>query len=324
MKNSDMKILCPGIERNDTGGGSTFLKNFQKAIQPLGYRCVSEGEYDVLLIAGASLVSREQVGDAVAKRKPIVLRVDNILEDKKNRNGGMPKMQEYAHVADVVVYQSAWAKRMLMPILKKDGIVIYNGVDTDIFFPEMRKREVSEEHRFFYSKFSRGEGKNVNVVQQWWREHSLYRPQDLLRITGQFADDNFQVNHPFEFHNKEKFEYGGVVKSQEAMAEEMRDCEAAILPYFSDACSNTILEAQACGLYVIFDASGGTPEIIFPGMGEEKKMDIFSPKNDLVRRIDEAREHFNFEEFKNKYSLEKMGRAYHGVMVMVTSNFHEM
>lgn len=321
-----MRIFCPGIERGDTGGGSTFLKNFQKAIEPFGHRCTAEGEYDVLLIAGATLASREQVVEAFNKKKPIILRVDNILEDKKNRNGGMPKLQEYAQMADIVVYQSEWAKRFLMPLVKKDGIVIYNGVDTDIFYPldGARKKEISEEHRFFYSKFSRGEGKNVNVVQQWWREHSLHRPQDILRMTGKFADDNFHVNHPFEFHNGEKFEYGGMVNSQDAMAEEMRDCDAAILPYFADACSNTILEAQACGLYIIYDASGGTPEIIFPGMGEEKKMDIFSPKNDLVRRIDEARESFNFEEFKSKFSLDKMGRGYNGVLIMAKSDFHEM
>lgn len=317
-----MRILAPGIERYDVGGGGSFLRNFEKAIRPFGFECtgyenLTHQSYDILFIAGASLCDRHIVEEAKKYGKPIVLRVDNILEDRRNRNGGMPKMLEYAEAADMVIYQTEWAKAFLSPVLKRDGIVISNGCDTEIFFPDRDKKpkELSDPHIFFYAKYSRGEGKNVNVVQQWWREHSLKRPQDILVLAGRFAEENFKVQHPFEFHNGEKFIFKGIARSPEQMAEWMRQADCAILPYFADACSNQILEAQACGLYVIYDKSGGTPEIIQPYMGEVIDFDIDADKDPLIRRIAESRMRFPEQEKFNvrEIGLEKMGRQYQSI-----------
>ena len=158
-----MKIKAPGIERiGEVGGGGTFLRNLAKILPTMGDKLVSEGDYDIFLIAGASLCKREDVEEAKAKRKSIVLRVDNILEDCKNRNSGMTKLREFAKLADVIVYQSEWAKRSLQPYCGR-GMVIYNGVDTDIFY--RRKKEKDWDGlRIFYSKFSRNEVKRFHEV----------------------------------------------------------------------------------------------------------------------------------------------------------------
>lgn len=321
-----MKILAPGFERNDTGGGSTFLQNLAKALKPFGHEVHAIGEYDILLIAGASLCERSIVENAQKEGKPIVLRIDNILEDRKNRNGGMAKLKEYAKAADVIVYQSEWAKRFLEPIVGRSGMVIKNGVDTDIFYPEEGKvkKSVEDEHVFLYSKFSRGEGKHFEVVQQWWREHSLYRPQDTLLLVGRFADDYRQSLHPFEFHNNERFQYLGITTSQEEMAEWFRLADCAILPYFADACSNTILEAQACGLYTIFDNSGGTKEIMFNG--EQIYLDIHERKDELIERIDKGTENFyqNFDHFKEAFGLEHMAAKYSALFQTIKESNNEV
>lgn len=294
------------MERNDTGGGSTFLSNFSKAMGMVGHTCVPQGSpYDLLFIAGASLCERETVRQAVAENKPIILRVDNLLEDRRNRNGGMPKMLEYAQLADAVIYQSDWARNFLKPVIGKNGPVIHNGVDTDIFFPrkETLQKPDNEERIFIYAKYSRGEGKQFHVVQQYWREHHLVRPQDKLLLAGRFAEEFLKASHPFEFHNGERYEYLGVLGKQE-MAKAMRHADVAILPYFSDACSNTILEAKASGLSVVYDMSGGTPELV----SENDFPILFPPRSEIGRKgiaLDEG--------FVERFGLLTMARKYGAV-----------
>jgi glycosyltransferase involved in cell wall biosynthesis len=291
-----MKIKVPSLARLDVGGGASFIQNFQR-----GFTCVEHGEYDILLIAGASLCDRETVKEAKDQGKPIVLRVDNILEDSKNRSTGMSRMREFANEADVVVFQSEWAKRLLAPYCG-NGIVIYNGVDTDIFYPT---NYTQDHHRVFYGKYSRGEGKNFNVVQYWWREHSLEQKDDTLVLAGRFADEYQKISHPFEFHNDESFEYHGVLEKQR-LAEVMQSCDVAFFPYFADACPNMVLEAQACGLPVIYEEYGGTKEIVDFGCPIDWNL---KPK-EMIEKAQSGTNIFNDEKFSLQTMHEKYSRLF--------------
>lgn len=300
-----MKIKLPKATQVGIGGGISFVSNFRKAITPFGHQIVDGDDFDVLFISGATLCDREMFLDAKNRGKFIVLRVDNILEDSKNRNTGMPRMEEFAKDCDVVVYQSEWARKLLTPHCG-EGQIIYNGIDTEIFHPSNKEKDW-EGIRILYSKYGRGEGKNFNVVQYFFREYSLEKDDATLVLAGRFADDIQKINHPFEFHNDEDYQYLGVVEDHHRLAEIMRTCDIALLPYFSDACSNTVLEAQACGLPVIYDYSGGTPEIVDYGVVLDGRM----PRSFQVEVALAQKQHFNFEEWKEKWGLEKMGREYH-------------
>lgn len=311
-----MKIKIPSLERLDTGGCSSFIKNLEKSVKMFSHQLVADGDYDILLIAGATLCDRATVKQAKESGKKIILRVDNILEDGKNRNTGMPRLREFAKDCDVVVYQSDWAQKLLKSYCG-DGIIIKNGVDTDIFFPRKEKKDWNN-IRVFYSKFSRGEGKNFNVVQYFWREYNLEKKDDTLVLVGRFADDKIKINNPFEFHNNENYEYNGVIQDFNKLAEIMRHCDVALLPYAYDACSNTILEAQACGLSVIYQDNGGTPEIIESGI----KIGTYSPIIDVQSALSQK---INFEEFKDKFGLREMGEKYDGLFRFLTQvKIHEI
>lgn len=313
-----MKIKVPGIERLDVGGGGTFIRNIKKAIANFGDLIVNEGDdFDILLIAGASLCDREKATRAKQAGKKIILRVDNILEDCKNRNTGMPRMREFAEMADVVIYQSQWAKRLLKPYCG-EGMIIYNAVDTDIFYPRKEKKNWGN-LRIFYGKYSRGEGKNFNVVQYWWREYCIDKQDDMLILAGRFADELQKINHPFEFHNGENFDYKGIL-SEYQLAEVMRSCDVAFLPYFADACSNMILEAQACGLPVIYDCYGGTKELIESGVNinwNEKPVD-------MVGYAMGSKKEMHSEDWKEKWGLERMGREYSSLFKLLGTKDHEI
>lgn len=312
-----MRILVPRQTKAGIGGGITFIKNLSKALKPFGHELVSEGEYDILLIAGATLVDRDTVYNALADKKPIVLRVDNVLEDGKNRNSGMSRLDEYSKHATTIVYQSEWAKEMLMPFCG-EGIVIHNGVDTDIFYPRKEKKNW-EGLRIFYSKFSRNETKQFHEVIYWWREYSLNKKGDTLVLAGRYADDKIKIDHPFEFHNGEDYEYVGVVDNPNKLADILRGCDVAFIPYMFDACSNTILECQATGLPVLYSPTGGTPEIIINGKPINYELEIPSI---MVKNLLE--EPLYLEEIKDRLGLETMGEKYHALFEIITGKDHEV
>lgn len=314
-----MKILVPHDSTEFQGGGSTFIANFSKAINKYGHQTVESGsDYDVLFIAGATLADREQVTQAKKDGKTIVLRVDNILEDRKNRNSGMPRLYDYAELADVIVYQTEWAKRLLSPLLG-NGIVINNGVDTDIFYPRTEKKDW-EGLRIFYSKYSRNEVKQFHEVQYWWREYNLEKKDDTLVLVGRFADDYLRIDHPFDFHNEEQYEYKGVIQNPQVLADVLRGCDIAFLPYMFDACSNTVLEAQACGLPVIYSPTGGTPEIVEYG----EVIDWHRSPVEMVQTAMGSAKKFHPIDHEALFGLETMGERYHALFTTITSKVYEV
>lgn len=307
-----MIIKVPSISRIDTGGGSSFMRNFKKGMERLGYKIVDgDQDYDVLFIAGATLCDRDTVNHAVENRKHIILRVDNILEDSRNRNGGMPKMIEYAQKASVIVFQTEWAKKLLKPLIG-DGAVIKNGVDTDIFYPRKEKKDW-DNIRIFYSKYSRGEGKNFNVVQYFWREYNLEKQDDILVLVGRFAKELQQINNPFEFHNQEVFEFHSTITDPKRLADIYRSCDVALLPYSFDACSNTILEAQACGLPVLYENTGGTPEIIEFG----HEINFENSPVDMVKLAIGDKRNYEFSDHKMIWGIDAMCQKYDGLIKLL-------
>ena len=271
-----------------------------------------------LFIAGATICDRETIEDAVENNKKIILRVDNILEDSKNRNTGMPRLIEFAKYADVIVYQSEWAKRLLKPICG-DGIVIYNGVDTNIFYPRKENKDW-DNIRIFYSRWGRGEGKNFNVVQYFWREYNLEKRDDTLVIVGKFGDESLKINHPFEFHNDEDYEYHGVIQDQNKLADILRSCDVALLPYAFDAMSNSQLEAQSCGLPIIYMGNGGAKETVDFGV----ELNFDKSAIEIVNESIKLKEIFNFDDFKEKRGLNEMGSKYHALFELLKQDEYDV
>lgn len=316
-----MRIRLPHDSEKFQGGGTTFINNFSKAINKYGHTIVDNtSDYDTLFIAGATLASREEVIKAKTEGKIIILRVDNLLEDRKNRNTGMPRLKEFANLADVIVYQSEWAKKLLSPLIG-NGVVINNGVDTDIFYPRT-KPKTWDNLRIFYSKYSRNEVKQFHEVQYWWREYCLEKKDDTLVLVGKFADDYLKIEHPFDFHNEEDCEYQGVIMDNKILADSMRGCDVAFLPYMFDACSNTILEAQACGLPIIYSPTGGTPEIV--GYGIPINYGFASPVEMVKSAIYTKPPEIDFEVFKNKWGLDAMGEKYDALIKTISGKVYEV
>ncbi len=251
-----MKIFIAAYEPDRNGGGWSFQRNFAKCMKD---NLSSYEDADIFFIASASMVQREEVDKAKKDGKKIVLRLDNIIRNSRNRNTGMTRMRDMAAMADLVVFQSEFAMQLLGSYLKpKNHTIIMNATDQDIF----HSRDRYYEARYLYTKFSSDETKNWEMARSAFQ--SFRRPNKHLNIVGRF--DSKLEEYGFDFYLGESITYEGVIEKPEQMAAIYRESDSLLYSYFQDCCSNTLIESLCCGLE-IFDCygmlgTGGAHEIM--------------------------------------------------------------
>lgn len=226
-----MRIHIANYEPERYGGGWSFQRNLAKGIEH-----VQKEESDIYFITSPSIVSREEVHQAKQDGKKVVLRIDNALRPSRNRNTGMSRMKDFCSWADLVIYQSQWAKNFLMPFTKRDGVVILNGVDTERFSPGRPPQD-----SYLYVRSSRDEGKQWIMAWYWFVNHP-----GKLEIVGKFSPENREYN--FDFYNDERFIYMG---EQQNMPDVYRRNKYFLYTYLNEAGSNSLLEARASGCEII-------------------------------------------------------------------------
>lgn len=243
-----MKIHIPSFDLNKIGGGWTVTRYLAEGLGNCHYE-----EADIYFITGATMVSHAEVEKAKADGKKIVLRVDNHLLPSRNRNSGMSRMRAFAEKADLVIYQSKWARDYLSPVIGKTGPVVLNGVDTSIYKPGNQTTDC------LYVRSSRINEKGWEMARYWFSRNT----EGTLNIVGKFSGDN--VEYSFDLFNNEPFKFWGE-QPKENLADIMRSSKYFLYSYFQDACSNTLLEARACGCEIIdvygMLKTGGAPEIM--------------------------------------------------------------
>ncbi len=249
------------------GGGFTFLRNLKKGSQGLFELVGSIEACDIFLISGVTMVSKETFRKAQDLGKKIVTRLDNVPRNSRNRNTGTSRLRSYSQQSSAVIWQSEWARWYLKDFVGRDGKIIHNGVDLDVF------HDVQEEYDHFlfddrgrdnyylYSRFNRDETKNWEKA---WYEYQLIQRENKeakLMIVGKFSPENIEWD--FDFFRGENFEYLGIIDDPKQMAKIYRSCGYFLATYFNDAFSNTYLEALVSGVKLYEpDVSGGTDEMI--------------------------------------------------------------
>lgn len=266
-----MKIYIANESKQSLGGGFTFLRTFQKYASKspdvefvnweLAKKFKEYNEQVIFFISGATMVKREHVIEARDLGMKIVLRVDNIPRNSRNRNTGTSRLFDFAQLADLVIYQSEWAKNYIKPFIKKDGPVILNGADEEYFNIEGLRQPHEGSPQYLYMQYNRDETKRWHEA---WYEYQMRQrqfPDAHLWIIGNFSEENLQYN--FDFYMGEKFKYIGVLDNPADLAEYYRGTDTLLLPYYNDACSNTLIEARLCGVKnIVCNETGGNKEIL--------------------------------------------------------------
>ena len=258
-----MKIIIPSDSKQTQGGAWSFKHNLEKGMTALGHTVVNNIlEADIALVAGVTMVTRQTIDLIKEQGVKLITRLDNVPRNSRNRNTGTSRLREFSQKADEVVWQCQWSKDYLIDFIGREGRIIYNGVDTDIFRPEGDRFDFGDRDLvYLYSRYNRDENKRYEEV--WYEFQLLFRENKNRRLilVGQFSPE--QVEYSFDFFRGEKVDYLGTVIEPEQMAKIYRSCGHMFAPYFADCFSNTYLEGLVMGIKLRnVNMSGGTPEML--------------------------------------------------------------
>lgn len=176
------------------------------------------------------------------------------------------------HAADWVFYQSKFCQRAAEHFLGKrsgPGEILYNAVDTQHFAPAQFERAARPHFSFLITgkigshlayrlestiaglHHARKHGLDARLTVAGWVEEGARRSADTLA---------------------NRLGLGGVVAyvgpyTQSQAPGIYQGADAYVMTKHNDPCPNTVLEALACGLPVLYSATGGVPELVGDASG---------------------------------------------------------
>lgn len=259
------------------GGGFIFIENLKKGAKNSARFVDKWEEAHAVLICSVTQTERSVVQAAKAANKKIILRIDNMPKDSRNRGTAFSRMKDFGMWADVIVFQSEWSREYVGKWLEfNHGVdlskskIIYNGVDPEFFYHHDNPESRGE--TYLYTTYNTDENKRFPEaaydfhLKHWNAIRNKQKPP-TLKLVGQFGKDLPGYN--FDFFNGEKVSYEPPVADRKKMASVMRSCQYLYFPAFADASPNTVGEAMACGC---------TPLLVNPVGGTKEVVDLFSNK----------------------------------------------
>ena len=273
-----MKVYLPNVSDQEIGGGWTFMRNLRRGLEDRVEFVSDWRDCDIYFISGVTLAGRDEVEQVKTAGKLILFRVDNIPKKSNNKRSRVyDNMKRYGEVADIIVYQSEWAKEYAGWLANFSeatmDCIIYNGVDKKIFRPSPipDDEETNRPLKYLYVQFNRDENKRFAEAAYHFHMRHREDPRIKLTLVGKFSADNFNDDGTphFNFFGDENIEYIAPVADPYMMAAIYRDHDVLLFPAFADAAPNTVLEARSCGLQIeLINPTGGTKEMV------DSKLDI--------------------------------------------------
>ena len=266
------KLLCHilfSFREGPWGGCNQFLTALREELRASGNWTDSPATADVILID-----SFNDAMDAIRwKRRlpatPFVHRVDGPISIYR---GGDRYVDRLIHaigsrLADGVVFQSQYSMAanlsLGMPQPERCS-VINNAANNEHFWPR-RSTSVDGRIRLIAVSWSSHRNKGFDVYSY------LDRHLDFSRYAMTFVG-----NSPAAFDNIRHIP----PQDLPALAELLRESDIYVIASRHESCSNSLLEALACGLPAVAIRSGGNPEILGAGGA------LFSGTSDVLACID--------------------------------------
>ncbi len=176
--------------------------------------------------------------------------------------------------ADYVVYQSQFCRESAVRYLgrrDRDWEVCMNPVDTKVFSPVkvgslngVLRLLIAGSHQFAYRIESA-----LDAVRELRDRGQSVRLVIAGRLT--FDPDPGRAESQLQKWIEERglgamVDWLGPYRQSEA-PELLRSCDILLHPKYNDPCPRLVAEALACGLPVVYSASGGVPEMVGEGAG---------------------------------------------------------
>jgi glycosyltransferase involved in cell wall biosynthesis len=254
----------------------------------------------VYLLSNAPYLARTTLGRLKRRKVPMVLNQNGVFYQAWFDGDWRAKNAEMAaayHMADHVFWQSAFCRRCADRFLGEregPGEVLYNAVDTRRFAPLDERPE-----------------RPVTFLVAGKIEHHLYRRigdalEGLARLRADNPDARLIVAGSLDDRSRkhsaddiarlglaDAVSFTGAYDQGQA-PEVFRSADIYLMTKPNDPCPNTVLEALACGLPVIYSATGGVPELVGDEAGwplscqEDFEAMVWPDVSDLTTAMGEA------------------------------------
>ena len=203
------------------------------------------------------------------KNVPIILNQNGVYYPgwyKGDWIGMNKKMSTAYQNADYVFWQSEFCKKSANKFLglrEGKGEVLYNAVDTKIFYPNILKQDIS---LLKLLVTGRVENNNFYRIENIIKSAVLLNKLNLnfrIDFYGSIDRDNYKkVNKMIlDLKLQGKVNVFGIY-SQINAPKIYRSYDIYLIMNYMDPCPNTVIEAMSSGLPIIFSATGGLNELV--------------------------------------------------------------
>ncbi len=263
-RRAELAVHYGGARQGDVGGPLVKVKRLSEHFpnHRLGYNLV-------YLLSNAPYLPKPALQLLKLRGIPIVLNQNGVFYPGWYAGDWQTPnriMAEAFHAADWVFYQSEFCRRAaekFLGVRRGPGEILYNAVDTGHFRP-LPRAAAPRPFTFLIT------GK-IGDHLSYRLESTIFglaraREQGLdarLTIAGSVVSGARRTAEELANHLAvaDSITFTGRYRQEEAPAI-YSAADAYVMTKYNDPCPNTVLEALACGLPVLYSNSGGVPELV--------------------------------------------------------------
>ena len=233
------------------GGGNQFIKAIQKKFKEAGM-LTDIASADIVLFNSFDCIEEVVKIKKTYPKKIFVHRIDGPMKLYNNDKDLRDLLVYHAcnELADGVIFQSEWSKKENLKNglpLSPQNTVITNAPDPEIFFTLDKTKDDS---------------KKIRIISTSWSNNPKKGFAEYL-----WLDQNLDFNqYDYYFAGRSAVDFKNIINlgklDSHALANELRKSDVYITCSQKDPCSNSLLEAQACGLVTLALNDGGHPELV--------------------------------------------------------------
>lgn len=278
------------------GGANQFLKALKVFLVSQNVYAESIEEADIVLFN--SMIPYEEIFEAKYKypEKIFVHRVDGPCKLYNNMSDKRDDMVYRLNniVADATVFQSEYSREKSLEMGCPRGkyeTTITNACDKGIFYSNDNKESfVGRKLKLIATSFSDNWKKGFKTYQ--WIDENLDFNRYEMTFIGKAPCTFNNIKHLSPMDSK-------------SLADMLRRSDIYITASENDPCSNSLIEAMACGLPVLALNSGGHPELV------GKRGEVFNKVIEIPSLLDKIEENYTVYRNSERYAdMENVGEQY--------------
>lgn len=254
-------VFIPFDQHTSVGGPATFLKNLKAYFDRVGFQYVSDIRKASVILFPISYDLRKlkkfkKRGGRICQRLDGIYYPGKHGDDYIRRNGKIQTI--YSELADHIIFQSEYSRAqcfdMFGPIPENAYSIVTNGVNTEIFYPDVDRIFDRTDVHFCTTGNFRNADMLVPVIQAL---DSIRSDIDfILHVVGPIRNEDCAavMSRKYIVHHDRC--------SMDEVSEILRESDIFIYSHLNPPCPNSILEAIASGLPIVGYMSGSMEELL--------------------------------------------------------------